>query len=96
MIECAHRRLGALGLARQHKLGILAGNVTAMVRIYLAVAINRQIAQRIAIGICANPFMLVNKIEEVVIHGRSLEALEPARRTIAKPAFTPRLPRALE
>ena len=84
MIECAHRRRGELVLARKHKLGVLAGNVTAKARIFLAVAINRQIEPRIEIDTCARPSMLANKIEEVVIHGRSIAALGPARRTVAK------------
>ena len=96
MIERAHRRVDGLNLARQHKLGLLARNVTAKARIYPASAVNHQIAPRITIGTCAKSFMLANKIEEVAIRGRNLAALGPAGSTIAKTAFTPRLPRTLE
>lgn len=41
VIERAHRRLGALGIARQQKLGLLAGNATATARVYQAAIANR-------------------------------------------------------
>ena len=93
-MDCRHRRLGALSRARKHKLGLLAGKVTGKAPAYLTGAVNRQIAPRIAIGTCTKPFMLANKIVEVVTHGRGSAALGPAGRTIAKTRlYTPFAPR---
>ena len=78
VIERAHRGLGARNIARQQKLGLLAGDATATARIDQAAIADRQIAPRIAIGTGAEPFMLANEIEEVVIHARSLAALGPS------------------